>query len=319
MYRFIKFLCLLSAIILISSCSPLKVKNTSFNINESKIKVLSTTRMIKDLVDEIGGEFIDSISLINGELDPHSYELVKGDDEKFYLSNVIFCNGLDLEHSQSLRRNLENNEKVVFLGNKILEKYPHLIIRLDEQLDPHIWLDISLWSYCIEFIKDKLIEIDFEHATYYEERAKAVSLKMLNLDNWAKKLLKEIPDHKKYLVSGHNAFNYFVKRYFVLEGDRENSWKERYCSPEGLSPEAQISSRDIMDVVNFINKFNVNVIFLESNLNGNVLKRVKKACRNRNVRLSHQTLCGDSLGDNASYFEMFQHNVNLIRQELLDE
>ena len=318
--RLIKFLSLLFLGILASSCSSLKVKRSSFsNDNKFRIKVLSTTRMIKDLVDEVGGEFVDSLSLINGELDPHSYELVKGDDEKISLADVIFCNGLGLEHSQSLRRNLEENEKSVFLGDRILEKYPDLIINLDGQLDPHIWLDIFLWSHCIEFIKDKLIEIDCEHADYYEERARTVFFKMLDLDNWAKDLLGRIPSNKKYLVSGHNAFNYFVKRYFVIEDNKGDTWKERYCSPEGLSPEAQISSRDIIDVINFIKKFDVSVIFLESNLNGNVLKKVKRACRSNKVRLSRKPLCGDSLGSNSSYFEMFQHNVNLVKQELIDE
>lgn len=315
--RFFKFFCLFLISSLIVSCSSLKFKNSCFDINQPKIKILSTTRMIKDLVDAVGGEFIDSISLINGELDPHSYELVKGDDEKFYLADIIFCNGLGLEHSQSLRRNLEGNNKTVFLGDNILNQHPDLIIKLDDQVDPHIWLDIFLWSHCIKFIKEKLIERDGEHAAYYEERARCVLSKMLDLDMWAKNSLEEVPSYKKYLVSSHNAFNYFVKRYFNCEDGKEGSWKKRCCSPEGLSPEAQISSRDIISVMDFIKKFNINVIFLESNLNGNALKKVKKACRNSNVRLAKKPLCGDSLGNNSTYFEMFQYNVNLIKQEFL--
>lgn len=316
--RFFKFFCLFLISGFVVSCSSLKVGNSSFDINDSRIKILSTTRMIKDLVDAVGGEFIDSISLINGELDPHSYELVKGDDEKFYLAAIIFCNGLGLEHSQSLRRNLEGNNKTVFLGNNILDQHPDSIIKLDGQIDPHIWLDICLWSHCIKFIKEKLIERDESHAAYYEERAKRVLEKMLDLDTWAKDSLGEIPLHKRYLVSSHNAFNYFVKRYFSCEDSKEGSWKKRCCSPEGLSPEAQISSRDIINVMDFIKEFNINVIFLESNLNGNALKKVKKACKNNSVRLAKNPLCGDSLGNNSSYFEMFRYNVNLIKQEFLN-
>src|SRR5579871_5638784 len=68
-----------------------------------KLKVLSTTAMIDDVVRQIGRERIDHLPLIMGEIDPHSYELVKGDDEKLSMATLIFFNGLGLEHGASLR------------------------------------------------------------------------------------------------------------------------------------------------------------------------------------------------------------------------
>src|SRR6185503_10660848 len=67
-----------------------------------RVKVLSTTPIIDDLVSRIGGDRIDHLSLMGPFIDPHSYELVKGDDEKFSTAQVVFCNGLGLEHSGSL-------------------------------------------------------------------------------------------------------------------------------------------------------------------------------------------------------------------------
>src|ERR1700722_8944557 len=84
-----------------------------------KIKVLSTTAMIDDIVKQIGGERVDSITLISGLLDPHSYQLVKGDDEKLMKADIIFCNGVGLEHGPSLRNFLENSPKAICLGDKV--------------------------------------------------------------------------------------------------------------------------------------------------------------------------------------------------------
>ncbi len=78
--------------------------------------------MIQDIVRQVGGEHVDVIALINGEMDPHSYQLVKGDGEKITRADLIFANGLGLEHGPSLRQQLENNPKAVPLGNWIIAK-----------------------------------------------------------------------------------------------------------------------------------------------------------------------------------------------------
>ena len=59
-----------------------------------KLKVLSTTAMLHDLVKQIGGDEIDSTVLICGDLDPHTYQLVKGDGEKLSFADLVFYNGL---------------------------------------------------------------------------------------------------------------------------------------------------------------------------------------------------------------------------------
>ena len=80
--------------------------------------------MIDDLVGQVGGDLIDHIPLIFGEIDPHSYELVKGDDEKISHAQIVFANGLNLEHGASLRYKLDKHPSVVFLGEEIKGKLP---------------------------------------------------------------------------------------------------------------------------------------------------------------------------------------------------
>src|ERR1700722_8914942 len=103
-----------------------------------KLKVLSTIAMIDDLVKQVGGEYVDTNTLIKGELNPHSYQLVKGDNEKLAFADLIFYNGLGLEHGPSLQQYLHDESKTVGLGNHLLKQYPELILFVDNQLDPHI-------------------------------------------------------------------------------------------------------------------------------------------------------------------------------------
>ncbi|MEN9654330.1 MAG: hypothetical protein RL235_442, partial [Chlamydiota bacterium] len=58
------------------------------------IQILTTTRQIGDVVAKVGGDRVAVWVLIDGELDPHSYELVKGDVELLELADHVFYNGL---------------------------------------------------------------------------------------------------------------------------------------------------------------------------------------------------------------------------------
>ena len=151
-------------------------KNAS---DTQKIKVLSTIAMIDDLVKQIGGDHITTQVLIKGELDPHSYQLVKGDDEKLAYADLIFYNGLGLEHGPSLQRYLQDDEtKAIPLGNRVRIHYPELILHHNGQLDPHIWMDISLWAKTIPIITSVLSEKDPAHAQDFQTNAKKLNLKM---------------------------------------------------------------------------------------------------------------------------------------------
>src|SRR5690349_13398984 len=134
------FLCLFSFILWGCSGSSTPSAMEIWAMQNGKLKILSTTAMVDDIVGQIGKERIDHIPLITGEIDPHSYELVKGDDEKLSLATIIFYNGLGLEHGASLRYQIEHHRNAIGVGNFILEKQPNLILYSDKEIDPHIWM-----------------------------------------------------------------------------------------------------------------------------------------------------------------------------------
>ena len=89
------FLSLIIAIGFVS-CKRNSFTNDWMSKENGKIKVLATTAMIADLVKQVGGDEVDVIILIQGDVDPHSYEMRKGDAEKFDHADLIFYNGLGL-------------------------------------------------------------------------------------------------------------------------------------------------------------------------------------------------------------------------------
>lgn len=307
---------LIALLLLIVGCAQTPSSDAARFHDDGKIKILSTTAMIDDLAREIGGEYVDSIPLIRGELDPHSYELVKGDDEKFAASDLVFYNGLGLEHGLSLRQNLEHNPKAVDLSASILKANPEAILIVEGQYDPHIWMDVTLWMQVVEPISSALSSKDPDHADYYRARAETLLNQMRLVDEAALLRLQAIGSEKRYLVTSHDAFNYFTRRYLAAPGEVE--WKNRCAAPEGLAPESQMSVTDVMAILSHVEEFNISVLFPESNMNKDALKKILSAAKEKglSIRLCPHALYADSMGETGSYLEMMNHNMRIIAEEL---
>ncbi len=281
--------------------------------DNGKLKVLSTTEMIDDIVQKIGQDYVDSMALIRGGLDPHSYELVKGDDERFFRADSIFYNGLGLEHGLSLSQNLIRNEKATAVSDGLLRDHEDRLMIVEGQYDPHIWMDISLWMETIDPIVAELSCKDPDHAPEFRENGRALREEMERADREVTLRLHRIPAENRYLVTSHDAFSYFTRRYLAEPGEEE-CWQERCCAPEGLAPDAQLSIVDMRRIVDHIGTYGISVLFTESNVNKDSLKKIVSTGKAMGfaVQLSPEELYGDAMGKSGSYLEMIAHNVDVI-------
>jgi manganese/zinc/iron transport system substrate-binding protein len=275
-----------------------------------KLKVLSTTGIIDDLVGQIGGDKIDHISLIASEADPHSYELVKGDDEKFLRADLIVYNGLGLEHGASLAYQIKKHKNRVAIGDFIRSQSPQAVIYEKGEIDPHIWLDVSLWKEAVEPIATALCHTDPENASYYTAQAGRVKADLEALDLAILTKMRQVASEKRYLVTSHDAFNYFARRY-LAEG--KDCWKDRFCAPEGLAPDGQMGCQDIEKVVDYLKNHEVRVLFPEANISKDSLRKIAAVCKEMRfeIKLSSSSLYSDSLGP-RTYKEMMEHNMGTL-------
>ncbi len=309
--------CIAAVAALLCGCERQPNKAREWMEGSEKLKVLCTTDMIGDIVAWIGGERIDNLVLIKNGLDPHSYELVKGDDEKLKRAEVIFYNGLGLEHGASLSYHLENHLHSFALGDAIFFQRKEEKLIVDGQIDPHVWMDVFLWAQIADPIAEVLGNLDPEGLDFYKQRAKECKETLLQLDKKIANIFLTIPADRRYLVTSHDAFGYFVRRYFVEGKDREK-WHQRCIAPEGLAPEGQVGIMDLTKVVNHLCAYRIGVVFPESNVNQDTLKRIVELCEKNGhrVTLAHPFLYGDSMGGKG-YIEMLEHNTNVIAEHLV--
>lgn len=290
-----------------------------------KIKVLSTIAMIDDLVQRIGGDQVDGLVLITGQLDPHSYQLVKGDDEKIAFADLIFYNGLNLEHGPSLRKSLRAKKNALPLGDAVQKDNSGLILHYNGQTDPHIWMDVSIWAATIPYIVKALSDYDPSHAAYYEKNGAALKNELEQLHLQVRKDLIAIPKEKRYLVASHDAFNYFARAYLAEDGEiTDGEWQKRFAAPEGLSPDSQLSTVDIQNIVDHLEKYRIQVLFPESNLSRDSINKIVYSGKEKglDVYIAECPLYGDAMGppgsEGDSYAKMVAYNAKMIGLYLKD-
>jgi manganese/zinc/iron transport system substrate-binding protein len=312
-------------ILILVGCSKSDNKRITWEAwtqNNGKIKVLSTTAMIDDLSKEIGGDKVDRLTLILGEIDPHRYELVKGDEEKISSATLVLYNGLGLEHGASLQYQLQHHPHTMALGAEIQKADPESILWVDGQMDPHIWMDISLWAKAIDPIVEAFSKLDPNHRDFFLENGKKLFLKMKAAHEKILQSLQETPPQKRFLVTSHDAFNYFAKAYLAEKNEKKNGeWKKRFAAPEGLAPDGQLSGADIQEIVDHLILYRIPVVFPETNVSRDSLKKIVNACKQQglSVRISALALYGDAMGppgSNAqSYLEMLQYDSDVLLEE----
>lgn len=294
--------------------------------DNGKVKVLATTAMIADLVKTIGKDHVDTLTLIKGELDPHSYQLVKGDDEKFATAQLIFFNGLGLEHGPSLQQQLYHTSNAIGLGDKIQETDAEKILYYKKQLDPHIWMDISLWAENIPFIVEALSKQDPAHAEDYRKNGNLLADELKDAHQQIRTIMDGLPAENRYLVTSHDAFNYFTRAYLSTGDEQKNGgWQERFAAPEGLAPESQLSATDIQEIIDHLAKYRIHVVFPESNVSKDSIRKIVQAAKEKglNVHIADTYLYADAMGrpgsDGDSYVKMITHNAKTIAHFLAQE
>ena len=84
-----------------------------------------------------------------------------------------------------------------------------------EVIDPHFWFDISLYKNAVEAAAEELVKLVPEEKAFFEKNLKEYLQKLDDLDKYNKEQISKIPKGSRYLITPHDAFNYFAKSYDI--------------------------------------------------------------------------------------------------------
>jgi len=274
---------------------------------QGKLRVLTTTGIVGDLARQVAGEHASVESLMSTGVDPHLYKASESDVRRLAGADLILYNGLHLEGKMSdVLVKMARSRPVAAVSDSLpreeLREPPEFL----GQYDPHVWFDIRMWSDCLDPVVRELSALDPEHAADFQANAEAYRQQLLDLDRWVEERVQEIPEDQRVLVTAHDAFGYFGRRYGV-----------EVVGLQGISTLSEAGLRDVERVVSLVVDRGVPAIFVESSVPRRSIEAVQAAVRDRGHDVEvGGTLYSDSMGPEGSpegtYVGMVRTNVETL-------
>lgn len=276
-------------------------------VGDRKLKIVTTTGMIKDAVEHVVGDKAEVIALMGPGVDPHLYKATQGDLEKLTSADIIFYNGLHLEGKMGeVFEKLGRLKPVFAVSENIPESRLRTIPGFNNTHDPHIWFDVSLWEEAVKAVRGFMIEYDSASTQLYQQNASAYLQQMDSLHSSIKQQLQQIPSEQRVLITAHDAFGYFGDAYGI-----------EVRGLQGISTVSEFGLRDVTDLVNFIISRKIKAIFVETSVSQKSINAVVEGCNQKgwNVKIGG-SLYSDAMGAagtaEGNYLGMVSANVNII-------
>lgn len=295
----------LVGLLLFSACTPI-------GSQEQTNRVVCTTGIIADAVNELlkGQDSIRVEALMGPGVDPHLYKASQGDIEKLTQADLIIYNGLHLEGKMAeLFEKMKRKNKLAAAEAIPAES---LINNSDfiSAYDPHVWFDLELWSIAVQSMANKLKEqypslsekIDLNAERYLQE--------IMDLHKELGKLISQIPEKQRVLITAHDAFKYYGLQYGL-----------EVKGLQGISTSSEYGIRDVSNLAQFVYQQEIKAIFVESSIPKRAINAVQDAVQDLGGKVNlggelYSDALGAADGPAGTYLKMVRVNTNTIVKAL---
>ena len=295
----------LLAISLLALALPAAGCGSSSSSNSGQLDVVATTTQIGDWVGEVGGNAVSVHQILQPNTDPHEYEPRPQDVEDTAGADLVFLNGDNLDKWMGkVISDSGSGAKAVDLGAVVPEQLPGESSGAEaSKYDPHWWHDPRNAEAAVREIERQLAAADPAKKATFARNAKSYLRRLRVLDVSIATCIDSVPPTQRKLVTDHDAFGYFAKRYGIdVVG----------AVIPSQTTEAQPSAKDLRELIALIEREGVKAVFPESS----VSPKVAEAIAQETGASSSYTLYGDTLGPagspGATYVGMEEANADAM-------
>jgi zinc/manganese transport system substrate-binding protein len=269
------------------------------------IKVVATTTQLGDIVRAVGGSSVRVTQILQPNTDPHTYEPRPQDVTATAGARIVFTSGQNLDRWMgSVIKQSGGTPATVDLSSRLPERVPGEPHGAEAStFDPHWWHDPRNVESAVQEIRTVLIRIEPEARADIEAAAATYLRKVRILDAGIGTCMKKVPVGARKLVTDHDAFGYFARRYGItIVG----------AVIPSQTTQAQPSAAGVTKLAGVIRAAHVKAVFPESSLNSRLVKAI---ARQTGATADH-TLYGDTLGPagtaGTTYLGMEQANADAM-------
>ena len=266
-------------------------------------RVVATTTQVADMAAVVGADRIDLVRLLKPGIGAHDYEPSPADVEAIATAQLVVENGVGLE--SWLHDTVESSG---YDGPVVDASQGVRLREVGGEPDPHIWQDPRNAVVMAANIERGLARVDPGSAGFYQANLAAYREALRALDAEVERQTAGLANRK--VVTNHDAIGYYLDRYHLeLVGSVIPSFDSS----------AELSGRDVRDLVAKVKATGVRAIFSETSLPPRAAETIGREAGVK-VVTGEDALYGDSLGppgsDGDSYIRMIRHNTRTIVSNL---
>ncbi len=274
--------------------------------------LVTTTPMVADLVRSVAGQHAEVVALIGPGVDPHLWTPTRTDILRLLDADAVFLNGLMLEGriGDSVARVEGAGRPVLRIAQELDKRELLTDPARSSYFDPHVWMDPLIWAKTAGPVARVLAEMMPSHAGDFFANARTFEAKAATLERECAAMLASVPQELRTLVSAHDAFEYYGRR-FGLE----------VRGIQGLSTESEASIADIEQLVAELSQKRVPAAFIETTVSDRTVRSLVEGCASLGHELRiGEPLYSDSLGrpgtPEGTWEGMLRHNTRVIAENL---
>jgi manganese/zinc/iron transport system substrate-binding protein len=302
---------ILTAVILALITGAASAQNEPFRIVTTTTQATDLALILSD-----GAEGVEITGLMGSGVDPHLYQPTASDIDAMNAADMVIYSGLHLEGQfDAVFEALGEQSIPIYAVSQPVKDAGFVIGAFDAELsqlgtdDPHFWFDPRNWELTALDLAETLVELDPANADVYTANAEAYVAQLRTLYAWADEGMRAVPGTQRYLVTSHDAFQYFGAAF---------GW--RMASIQGISTEDEAGVGDIQETVDFVISNGIPVLFVESSIPPDTIAAVVEAVEadGGTVRVGVRELYSDAMGEpdtfGGTYVGMIAENVLTILQ-----
>lgn len=232
---------------------------------------VATVGMIGDVARNVAGACVEVEALMGPGVDPHLYRASAGDVRSLRDADAILYAGYSLEGQlgEVLER-LGEDKPTVAVGPASIAPDDLITVQDIYGIDPHLWMDASLWARIAPTIAATLGEVAPDCTAQMRAGADDYAASLEALDGWIDASVASIPEAQRVLVTAHDAFAYYGRAYGLdVRGI------------QGISTEAEAGIKDLRNIVELVVELGVPAVFVETTVNPRTIRAVVDAAADR--------------------------------------
>ncbi len=280
---------------------------------EEPVRVLATVEMIADVARNVAGPCAEVEALMGSGIDPHEYNATASDVTRLSAAEMILYVDFALEEQLAavLERLSARLPTIGVLGAAI-DPQELLDDPADPgQIDPHIWMDASLWARIAPVIGDAIAEQRPDCADDIAARVDSYGAQLRALYDWAGESIATIAQDQRRLVTAHDAFEYFASAYGLEASE----------AIEGISTASEASIGDIRALADYVIENNVGAVFVETTVSPRTIEALVQEVRAQGAEIAiGGALYSDAMGEagtvGGTYIGMIYQNTTTITRAL---